>query len=95
MKSFAPFVMIWALLLATVLALFVWRKLVSSQEDDNLHVMDGASVEKSAQQSVLAQKLEVIDRWGKIATVAAVAYGLVLGGLYMWQTWIQNSSMGI
>lgn len=95
MNTFVPFVVMWALLLATVLALFVWRRLVSSQEDDNLHVMDGASVEKSARQTVVAQKLEVIDKWGKIATVLAVVYGVVLGGLYMWQTWVQNSSMGI
>ena len=93
--SFVPFVILWILLALTVLTLFVWRKMVSSKEDDNLHVLDGASAAKSAEQVAVAQKLDLIDKWGKIATIVAVVYGVILGALYVWQSWIQNSSIGV
>ena len=92
---FVPFVVLWILLALTVLALFFWRKTVASKEDDNLHVLDGADAAKAAEQEAVAQKLELIDKWGKILTVVAVVYGVILGGLYVWQSWVQNSSMGV
>jgi hypothetical protein len=92
--NFVPFVTLWILLAMTVVALFIWRKTVSSKEDDNLHVLDAASGEKTAQQAVVAQKLDLIDKWGKIVTVLAVVYGVILGGLYAWQVWVQNSKIG-
>jgi hypothetical protein len=92
--SLIPFLVLWGLLAVTVLALFIWRKAVASKEDDNLHVLDGAAVEKSAEQSMVAQKLELIDKWGKIATIVTVVYGLILGVFYVYMSWVQNSSMG-
>ena len=93
--NYVPFLVMWGLLAIAVLALFVWRKAVASGEDDNLHVMDGGSVEKSAAQATMAHRLEVIDRWGKIVTVVTIVYGLVLGGVYAWQSWVQNSRIGV
>jgi hypothetical protein len=93
--NFVPFVTLWILLAMTVVALFIWRKTVSSKEDDNLHVLDAASGEKTAQQAVVAQKLDLIDKWGKIVTLLAVIYGVILGGLYAWQVWVQNSKIGV
>ena len=92
--NIVPLLVLWVLLALTVLALFIWRKAVSSHEDDNLHVLDGASVEKSAAQIQVAQKLDLIDKWGKIATIITLIYGVVLGGIYMYTSWIQNSRMG-
>jgi hypothetical protein len=92
--SLIPFLVLWGLLAVTVFALFIWRKAVASKEDDNLHVLDGAAVEKSAEQSMVAQKLELIDKWGKIATIVTVVYGLILGVFYVYMSWVQNSSMG-
>ena len=89
-----PFLVLWVLLALTVLALFVWRKMVASKEDDNLHVLDGASAAKSAEQLALAQKLEYIDKWGKISTIVTVAYGLVMAAFYVWMSWVQNSRLG-
>jgi hypothetical protein len=89
------FIVLWILLALTVLALFVWRKAVASKEDDALHVLDGASAAKTSEQLVVAQKLELIDKWGKIATIVTVIYGVVLGGIYVWQSWVQNSSAGM
>jgi hypothetical protein len=93
--NFVPFLVLWALLAVTVLALLVWRKAVSSREDDNLHVLDGAAVEKSAEQIMLAHKLDLIDKWGKIVTVVTVVYGVILGGIYVWMSWIQYSKIGV
>jgi hypothetical protein len=91
--NIVPLLVLWVLLALTVLTLFIWRKSVSSKEDDNLHVLDGASVEKSAEQVQVAQKLDLIDKWGKIATVVTLIYGVILGGFYMYLSWKQNSSL--
>ena len=93
--SFIPFIVLWCLLAFTVLALFVWRKIVASKEDDNLHVLDGASAVKSSEQLVVAQKLDLIDKWGKIVTIIVVVYGVILAGAYVWQSWVQNSRTGV
>jgi hypothetical protein len=93
--NFVPFVILWILLALTVLTLFVWRKTVASKEDDNLHLADGASVAKSVEQAEVAEKLDLIDKWGKIVTVITVVYGVILGGLYMWLSWVQNTNLGV
>ena len=93
--SLIPFMILWVLLALTVLALFIWRKAVASKEDDNLHVLDGAAAQTSAQQAAVAQKLELIDKWGKILTIVTVVYGLIVGGLFMYQSWIQNTTIGV
>jgi hypothetical protein len=43
----------------------------------------------------MAQKLDNIDKWGKILTIAAVVYGVVLGGMYVYQSWVQNTNIGV
>ncbi len=93
--SFIPFIVLWCLLAVTIMALFVWRKMVASKEDDNLHVLDGASAVKSSEQVAVAQKLDLIDKWGKIVTVVVVVYGVILAGAYVWQSWLQNSRVGV
>jgi hypothetical protein len=45
-----------------------------------------------AQQAVLAQKLTVVDRWGKAVTVLTLLYGLFLAGLYVYQFWTSSST---
>ena len=78
---------LWALLAATVLALIVWRKTVARNEDDQLHVLQTAA---ATQQAEVAHKLEVIDKWGKIVTAVTVAYGVLIAGLFIYQTWMQT-----
>jgi hypothetical protein len=60
-----------------------------------LHVLDGEAVQKTAAQVALAEKLEFIDKWGKIATVVAFVYGVLLGGLFVYQSWMQNTHIGV
>jgi hypothetical protein len=89
-----PLFVLWVLLAVSVVALLVWRKLVSRNEDDSLHIVDAASVQRHMQ-VVAAEKLELIDKWGKILTISAVGYGLVLFGLYTHQVWVANSRIGV
>jgi hypothetical protein len=88
-----PLLILWIVLALAILALFVWRKVVTAQEDDNLHVLDGGADQKTAAQVAVAQKLDVIDKWGKTLTVVALVFGLILGALYVYQTFIQRSHL--
>src|ERR1035438_7230408 len=67
--SFLPLVIVWIVLALVVLALFLWRQGIARNEDDSLHVMHGTL---TTAQTSLAQKLDVIDKWGKILTVTTV-----------------------
>jgi len=92
--NLTPFLVVWIVLAVAVMVMIVWRKLVASHEDDNLHVLDGGGVQQATAQTVLAQKLDVIDKWGKLLTIIAVAYGVLLGLAYAYQGWIATSRLG-
>jgi len=83
-----PFTVLWIILTAVVIGLLAYRRWVSKDEDDTLHVMDIAIV---SQQTAMAQKLESIDHWGKALTVIALVYGLAVGCGYLYQSWVSAS----
>ena len=89
--SLLPFLYTWIVLALAVIGLLVWRKAIASHEDDNLHVLDGGG----ADQTVVAHKLDQIDKWGKTLTVIALVYGLILAVAYAYQAWIQTSQTGV
>lgn len=84
-----PFIVLWVLLALSVAVLVVWRKTVANQEDDSIHVLQGSV----AQQVHVAQKLEAIDKWGKILTAAAVIFGLILGAIWIYENWVLTSNI--
>jgi hypothetical protein len=86
-----PFAVSWAILALVVLALVVVRKKIASGEDDTLHVMEGDAALIPRQQKI-ARELETIDRWGKSLTVFAIAFGLIIGGLFVYQGWVSASN---
>lgn len=86
-----PFAVFWALLALVVIGLIVARKRVAAGEDDTLHVMEGDAGIVPHQREI-AQKLEVIDRWGKTLTIIALVFGLALAALWVYQTWVSNNS---
>ena len=88
--NFVPLFVVWGVLALVVLGLFIWRKNVASGEDDTLHVMHGALT----QQTVLAQKLDMIDKWGKILTVVTVVLGLAIAAAYVYGQFIGRASIG-
>ena len=85
-----PLTIVWIALALVVLTLFIWRQVVSSHEDDSLHVMHGAL----KQQTSMAQKLDAIDKWGKILTVITVILSLLLAAAYVYGQFVGRSSVG-
>jgi len=93
--SYTPFTVLWVLLALVVLALIAYRKIVSNKEDETIHLGSGSEA-IPAQQAVIAHKLDVIDKWGKLLTVIAVAYGIILLAVYTWMTWLSpGTRMGL
>jgi hypothetical protein len=87
--DFRLLIILWGVLAASVLVMIVWRKTVARGEDDTLHVLDTAAVPHQAE---VAHKLDVIDKWGKIVTAVTVAFGALIAGLFIYQTWVQTST---
>jgi hypothetical protein len=87
--NFLPLIVAWGVLAAAVIVLIAVRKSVARGEDEQLHVMNTAAV---GNQIAVAHKLEVIDKWGKIVTAVTIAFGLLLAGLFVYQTWTQSAT---
>lgn len=90
--NFIPLVVIWAILTLVVLLLAGYRKIISANEDEMLHLSNPI---ESIHQVGIAHRLDVVDKWGKLFTVITAAYGLVLAIVYTYQTWIQATNLGI
>jgi hypothetical protein len=84
-----PYLAIWSVFALAVIVLLVMRKVVAAKEDDQLHVLHGTTTE----QSTVAAKLDVIDKWGKILTVIAVVGGLAIGALYVISSFTSRGGM--
>jgi len=90
--NFTPLTVIWALLALVVLAMAGYRKSISGQEDETLHLGDPV---ESTHQVQVAHKLDVIDKWGKLLTVVVAVYGLLLAIAYTYQNWIRATNLGM
>jgi hypothetical protein len=78
-----PYAVFWGVLAIVVLFLIIYRKSVSSHEDDSLHLEGNMP----SQQMVLSHRLASIDRWGKMLTILVAVYGVALAGIYLYQIW--------
>ena len=87
-----PIVMIWVILGIATLGLALYRKLISANEEDLVHLA-ASEQNQIPGQVALAHKLEVIDRWGKVLTVVTVVLGVAIGTAYMYQAWMDPSSV--
>jgi len=77
---------IWLAIASVVFGLAVYRKLVARNEDDILHVRD-SEAGKIAQQSMMASRLDRVDKWGKALTVLAFVLGVFLAAAVLYQRW--------
>jgi len=84
--NFTPWMILWAALALAVLVMAGYRKIVSVREDETLHLVNPS---ESARQLAIFHKLESIDKWGRLLTVVAAIYGLLLVLGYTYQTWVQ------
>jgi hypothetical protein len=80
---------IWLAIASIVFGLAAYRKMVSRNEDDILHVRD-AEAGKIAQQSAMANRLDLVDKWGKALTVVAFVFGVFLACAVLYQQWLVN-----
>ena len=87
---FAAFAMLWVLLAITVLALIAYRKVVSCREEEALHLYNLVEIYR---QAGISHKLDAIDKWGKLLTVAAFVYGLLLIAAYSYHYWLMASAV--
>jgi len=85
-------VVLWLVLGVVVALLALYRKTITSHEDDIVHVTSGES-RVLAEQNATAQKIEKIDFWGKSLTIVLVAYGLILAAWILYQLWEQSSKL--
>lgn len=86
--NLTPFVAGWLALACSIAGLALYRKLVSTREDDMLHVLDNES--HMQKQAALAHRLDVVDHWGKILTGSAIIYGVLLAVGYFYQVWMEG-----
>lgn len=94
MSNLLPYAISWAVLALIVGALAIARKMVSSHEDDSVH-LGGDSAVAMTEQVTVAKKLEAIDKWGKVLTVVLAVTGVVLALLYGIQMWEATSKVGL
>jgi len=85
-----PLIVVWTILALVVLAMFIWRRSVASNEDDSLHLLHGTL----SSQTTVAQKLDVIDKWGKILTVITVLFGLLIAAAFVYAQFSGKNSLG-
>jgi hypothetical protein len=86
--SLSPFIAGWLALVCTIAGLAIYCRLVSTREDDMLHVLDNES--HILKQRALAQRLDSVDHWGKILTLTATVYGVLLAVGYFYQVWMEG-----
>jgi hypothetical protein len=82
-----PMVGLFLLVLATC-AIAGYRKFVTREEDDLVHLGEG-SLQQSAKQEALAKTLAQLDRITKILISVTVLYGVCLGAILIYQA-LQN-----
>ncbi len=80
--------MVLLLLVLATCALAGYRKFVTREEDDLVHLGEG-SMQHAAKQQALARTLEQLDKFTKILITVTVLYGLGLGATMIYQT-LQN-----
>lgn len=87
--NITPFLVIWACIALATIGLALYRKMVTRNEDDYLHVAEGEA-KAIPQQIATAQKLDAIDRWEKLLMIVTVAGGVLVGLAYLYQLWLEG-----
>ena len=92
--NWTPYITVWSFFAAIVLALAAYRKMLSTREDDSIHVSEGAS-RLIPEQIATAHRIEVIEKWGKSLTAVVVLAGLIMAGIYLYGVWQIGSGVPV
>jgi hypothetical protein len=90
LMTLVPFTVVWLALGCAVLGLAAYRKFVAWYEEDDYVHLRATDAPIVAHQAAINHRLEVVDKWGKILTVAAAALGTALAGIYLYNQWVQS-----
>lgn len=93
MTNLMPYAVAWVVLALVVLGLAFYRRMITSHEDDMVHLSGESTV--ITEQQVVAKKLEAVDRWGKVLTVLLVVSGIALASMYGLYVWEESSKVGL
>jgi hypothetical protein len=91
-REFLPSLAIWAVLAIAVLILAIRRWLIARREDDVVHIHDGDDTILQ-QQTVIASKLKVVEKWGIALTIVMVVYGMALAAWALYAQWVRSASL--
>jgi hypothetical protein len=91
MTNWTPYLAVWSFFALIVLGLAVYRKMLANREDDTLHVAEGTAGMISHQVAD-AQRIDVIEKWGKSLTAVVVVAGLVMAAIYFYGVWTTGGS---
>ena len=90
--TLTPYVVTWAVLAVIVVALAIYRNILSLHEDDNLHIA-ASEQQMIPRQLAFFRMMDGIDRWGKSLTVITFVGGLALLSVYLYQIWESYSRL--
>lgn len=82
-----PYMVLWALLAVVVLALALYRKVITFHGDDEFIHLSPGQEKLIPQQVALGRRLEFVDRWGQLLTICTAAFGLLIAGVFLFQAW--------
>jgi hypothetical protein len=74
-----------------VIVLAISRMRLAKREDKTLDILEGER--EAGQQVEMTKKISKIDRWGQILTIVLVLYGIILAGIYIYQSWQLSSKI--
>jgi hypothetical protein len=87
-----PYLVALSVLAVVVIVLLVYRRQLTSWEDDTIHVHDGED-SRVAEQEALVKKLNQVDRIGKVVTALLVIGALVLAVVYTYVNQIADQGV--
>jgi hypothetical protein len=82
-----PYFVLWSILAVGVLALALYRKLITIHGDDEFVHLGAGEETLIPHQVALGRRLEFIDRWGKFLTICTAAFGLLIAAVFLFQAW--------
>lgn len=85
-----PFVAVWVVFAFAVLALALYRKILTFHGDDEFVHLATGEEQLIPQQVALGHKLEVIDRWGKGLTIFTFVLGLAIAAVVLYEAWLAS-----
>lgn len=92
--ALTPLAISWVVLAVIVLSLAIYRSILARKDDETVHISD-LETAMIAQQAAAAGRLERVDRIGKMLTIVALLYGVVLAGIWIHGVWQQSGSAGL